>query len=102
MVQGFHEDKVALDGPDYNYASDVVGLATVRAMMLGPRTEGDAIGQMDIATAFLRSDMFGEEEPPRYLRLKDPVTGTVRYFRQLGVVYGSASASKRWMETLHP
>ena len=102
VVQGFHEDKVALDGPDYNYASDVVGLATVRAMMLGPRTEGDAIGQMDIATAFLQSDMFGKEEPPRYLRLKDPVTGTVRYFRQLGVVYGSASASKRWMETLHP
>ena len=102
VVQGFHEDKVALDGPDYNYASDVVGLATVRAMMLGPRTEGDALGQMDIATAFLQSDMFGKEEPPRYLRLKDPVTGTVRYFRQLGVVYGSASASKRWMETLHP
>ena len=33
--------------------------------------------------------------------LPDPVTGTKRYFRQLGVVYGSASSSKRWQDTLH-
>ena len=25
----------------------------------------------------------------------------VRYFRQLGVVYGSASSSRRWQDTLH-
>lgn len=101
VVQGFAEDKEALDGPDFNYSSDVVGLTTVRAMMLGPRQSDDAIAQMDISTAFLQSNMFEEGEPPRYLRLKDPVTGKLRYFRQLGVVYGSASASKRWQDTLN-
>ena len=101
VVQGFHEDKEALDGPDFNYSSDVVGLTAVRAMMLGPRQVGDVIAQLDIPTAFLQSDMFGDDEPPRYLRLKDPVTGKLRYFRQLEVVYGSASASKCWQDTLH-
>ena len=29
-MQGFAEDKVRLDGIDFNYASDVVGLSAVR------------------------------------------------------------------------
>ena len=33
--------------------------------------------------------------------LPDPVTGTNRYFRQLGVVYGSGSSPKRWQDTLN-
>ena len=41
---------------------------------------------------------------PRMLFAYDVVTGGMRrrYFRQLGVVYGSASAAKRWENTLHP
>ena len=66
-----------------------------------PLQKGEAIGQCDIATAFLQSDMFPPDAPPRYLCLPDPVTGTNRYFRQLGVVYGSASSSKRWQDTLN-
>ena len=102
VVQGFAEDKVKLDGADFDYSSDVVGLTAIRMLMLAPRSRDEAIALRDISTAFLQSDMFAPEDPPRYLRLKDPVTGAVRYFRQLGVVYGSASAPVRWMHTLHP
>ena len=66
-----------------------------------PLQRGEAIGQADISTAFLQSDLFPADAPPRYLMLPDPVTGTNRYFRQLGVVYGSASSSRRWQDTLH-
>ena len=101
VIQGHKENKLALDGPDFEYASDVVGLTAIRALFLKPLQKGEAIGQLDISTAFLQSDMFKEDEPPRYLMLPDPVTGTKRYFRQLGVVYGSASSPKRWQDTLN-
>ena len=101
VIQGHKENRVALDGPDFQYASDVVGLTAIRALFLSPLKAGEVIGQCDISTAFLQSDLFPEDAPPRYLMLPDPVTGTNRYFRQLGVVYGSASSSKRWQDTLH-
>ena len=101
VIQGFKENLLALDGPDFQYSSDVVGLTAIRALFLNPLKKGEAIGQLDISTAFLQADLFPPETPPRYLMLDDPVTGTKRYFRQLGVVYGSASSSKRWQDTLH-
>ena len=101
VIQGHKEDRVALDGPDFQYASDVVGMTAIRALFMQPLQRGEAIGQADISTAFLQSDLFPADAPPRYLMLPDPVTGTNRYFRQLGVVYGSASSSRRWQDTLH-
>ena len=101
VVRGDTEDKVALDGPEFNYASDVVGMTAIRTMLLGPRRADDVIAQVDISTAFLQSDMFAADAPPRYLKLRDPITGEMRYFRQLGVVYGSCSSSRRWQDTLH-
>ena len=100
VIQGHKENKLALDGPDFNYSSDVVGITAIRALFMKPLQKGEAIGQCDISTAFLQSDLFPEGTPPRYLMLPDPVTGTNRYFRQLGVVYGSASSPKRWQDTL--
>lgn len=100
VIQGHKENKLALDGPDFNYSSDVVGITAIRALFMKPLQKGEAIGQLDISTAFLQSDLFPEGTPPRYLMLPDPVTGTNRYFRQLGVVYGSASSPKRWQDTL--
>ena len=101
VIQGHKENKLALDGPAFECTSDVVGLTAIRALFLKPLQKGEAIGQLDILTAFLQSDMFGADVPPRYLMLPDPVTGTDRYFRQLGVVYGSASSPKRWQDTLN-
>ena len=81
VLQGFAEDKAKLDGIDFNYASDVVGISVVRSIMMRPLQEGESIGQMDISVAFLQSYLFPADAPPRYLRLKDPVSGKFRYFR---------------------
>ena len=102
VIQGFKEDKEELDGPGFIYSSNVVGLAAVRRAMLGGRRPGHSTMQVDISTAFLQSDLFSPDDPPRYLMLKDPVTKGRRYFRQWGVVYGSCSAPRRWQDTLHP
>ena len=75
VIQGHLEDKEALDGPDFQYSSDVVGMTAVRALFMKPLHEGEAIGQVDLATAFLQADLFPPEMPARYLRLPDPVTG---------------------------
>ena len=102
VLQGFKENKLKLDGPDFDYSSNVVGITAVRMMMLGCRPSDHAVAQRDISTAFLQSHPFPEDAPPRYVRLKDPVTGVMRFFRQLGPIYGSNSAPKYWEETLHP
>jgi hypothetical protein len=104
VVQGFRENKVALDGLGFNYSSNVAGLTAIRNALLSPVPEDNsvAVGSIDIATAFLQSDRFGPEEPTRYLKVRDPVSGSWRYFRQYGPVYGSSSAPKRWENTLHP
>ena len=39
VVRGDTEDKIALDGPDFNYASDVVGMSAIRTMLMGPIKE---------------------------------------------------------------
>ena len=102
VIQGFREDKLALDGADFVYSSNVVGLSAVRRAIMSPLPPGYTIGQVDVATAFLQADMFPPDATPRYLRLFDPVAGTVRWFRQYGVIYGSCSAPARWQATLHP
>ena len=102
VVQGFRESKELLDGPDFIYSSNVVGLSSVRRILLTKCPSRHAIAQVDISTAFLQSDMFPPGSPARYLRLFDPVAGKVRFFRQWGVLYGSCSAPRRWQETLHP
>ena len=73
VIQGFKEDKEELDGPGFIYSSNVVGLAAVRRAMLGGRRPGYSTMQVDISTAFLQSDLFSPDDPPRYLMLKDPV-----------------------------
>ena len=101
-IQGFREDKEALDGADFNYSSHVVGLTAVRSALMRTLPVGHNAVQVDIATAFLQSNPFSPRDPARYLYLRDPVSGTVRYFRQWGVVYGACSSPVRFMDTLHP
>ena len=65
VIQGFKEDKEELDGPGFIYNSNVVGLAAVRRAMLGGRRPGHSVMQVDISTAFLQSDLFSLDDPPR-------------------------------------
>ena len=57
VIQGHKENKIALDGPDFEYASDVVGLTAIRALFLKPLQKVEAVGQCDISTAFLQFDI---------------------------------------------
>ena len=113
VVQGFKENKLYLDGPDYDYAANVCELAAVRNLLFEPREspynddgtarlsdDDEVIATCDVATAYLQADMFKPTDPARYLKVYDPVLGVWRYFRQLGNLYGSSSAGKRWEKTL--
>ena len=55
VIQGFREDKLALDGADFIYSSHVVGLAAVRRAIMSPLPAGYTIGQVDVAAAFLHA-----------------------------------------------
>ena len=110
VVRGDLEDKVRLDGPDYNYASNVCEFTAVRNLLFAPRYDPTKLGsdsdkivvaQCDIAVAYTQAELFGPDEPARYLKVLDPVTQQWRYFRQIGNLYGSASSGKRWEITLN-
>ena len=79
VIQGFRENKLALDGPGFNYASNVASMTGVRCAVLAPMDESIALASIDIATAFLQSDRFRDDEPDdepaRYLKVQDPISG---------------------------
>ena len=109
VIQGFREDCVVLNGEDFKYNSDVAGLTAIRNIvfdLIRRNSDGTledvTLLSIDIAFAYLQSDLFPASCPPRYLKVKDPVTGTYRFFRQYGVLYGSRSSAVRWQQTLHP
>ena len=105
-TRGDLEDKVALDGPDFHYYSNVSRMSTVRCAALRAgrdtpcpgRTGGRVISTCDIANAFLQTTPFPESER-RFLMIRSPIDGTVTYYRQLISVHGSCSASARWETT---
>ena len=112
-MQVFKENKLYLDGPDYGYATNVCELAAVRSLLFEPRNslynddgtprlanDDEVIAMCDVATAYLQADMFKPTNLARYLKVFDPVLGVWRYFRQIGNLYGSSSAGKRWEKTL--
>jgi len=99
VVRGDLEDHEALDGPDYNYYANVVELGTLRNAFFKPGRWYDTISTCDISCAYTQADRFSEDEPKRYLKLWDPVLRKIRYFRQLGNLYGSKASGKRWQDT---
>jgi hypothetical protein len=106
VTRGDLEDKVALDGPDFHYYSNVSRVSTVRCAVLRAdrdtprhgRTGGRITSSCDIANAFLQTTPFPETDR-RFLKIRNPLDGTVTYYRQLISVYGSCSASARWETT---
>ena len=110
IVHGCCEDRVALDGPGFDYAANVCKITSVQSILFQPckdpslvSDDADAVvvASADIATAFLQSYKFGPEKLKHYLHVKDPVTGALQYFAQRGVLYGSTSLSARLEKTLN-
>ncbi len=95
-----------MDGPDFHFYSNVSRISTVRCAALRANrdtphpgsTGGRVTSTCDIASAFLQTTPFPETER-RFLKIRNPIDGTVTYHRQLISVYGSCSASARWETT---
>ena len=100
VKQGFREDKVMSDGPDFNYHANVVKFVTVR-LILARRRTGCIIAIIDVSTAFLQSHPYPAGKV-KYISFKHPLTGKWVYFRQSGPIYGEASAPVRWEDTIAP
>ena len=105
VKQGFRENLLLTDGPDFNYSSNVVKLHTVR-MALAQRRMGNGktrrrIAVKDISTAFLQSHSYPDGKV-KYCKYRDPIDGKVVYFRQTGPIYGEAAAPMLWEETVAP
>ena len=98
------------DGPDFSYYAHMAEIATFRQLVLRPsprhtgskRRRHRKRGAVDINVAFLQSNRYPPGDPPRYIKFKDPVTGGLLYYRQLGPIYGEAGAPIRWENTLVP
>ena len=101
VKQGFKEDKVQADGPDFSYYSHVAKLTTVRMTVLRQDRGNRRLAAIDIATAFLQSHSY-PDGTVKYVVFTDPITGAKRYYRQSGPIYGEASAPVRWEDTLAP
>ena len=101
VKQGFREDKVAADGPDFNYYAHVAQLTSVRASLFRYKRGTRRVALQDVRTAFLQSDPY----PPgtvKYICFKNPLTLKWEYYRQSAPIYGEASAPKRWEDTIAP
>lgn len=105
VKQGFRENLILTDGPDFNYSSNVVKLASVR-MALSRRRPGSKLDRRriavkDISTAFLQSHSYADGKV-KYCKYRDPVDRKIYYYRQSGPIYGEAAAPMLWEETVAP
>ena len=106
VMRGDLEDKILLDGPGFDYFASVSRMSTVRLTVLRsgrhvPRPHRPGVRVLstrDVDTAFLQSDPFPETDV-RYVRIRSPIDGQMRYYRQYKPIYGSCSAPVRWQKT---
>ena len=101
VKQGFKENKLVADGPDFNYYSHVAKFDSIRSIVLRPNRRNRKLAVKDISTAFLQSDRY-EGGMVKYVSVKSPITGEIEYYEQHGPIYGEASAPVRWERTLIP
>ena len=111
VIQGCFENEDA-DGENFNYYAHVAQLTTIRSLLFVTPREYFVYATVDIGTAFLLSDDFDKNEPPRFAKFKQPLDGYSKdkpfklkdvpftYYRMTGPVYGLRSAPIRWETTL--
>ena len=99
VKQGFKEDKEQADGPDFNYYAHVAKLISIRTAIFRPNRHTRRLALKDVKTAFLQADKF-PDDVVKYLSIKHPVTLETTYYRQIGPLYGEASAPVRWEATI--
>ena len=86
--------------PNLKYRADVIPIYAVRTLLAAHNSKIHCIGILDVATAFLQTGQFKAGTPKRYVKMKDPRTGTWMYFRQLAHIYGEVDAPKEWWKVV--
>lgn len=99
VVQGCFES-TALD--DWTNYAHVATLDAVRTLIFRRDRHLRTLASVDIKTAFLQSKPYEKCEKARYIKLRDPFTGKVHYYRLITPMYGQRSAPRRWEDTLAP
>jgi len=91
-IRGDLQNKLDLDGPNFVYYTEASQATSVRSLLFrANRTPDFVTGTIDISVAFLQSDPFPPDAPPRYMWFRHPVTGERHYFRQRTCVYGPST-----------
>ena len=101
VKQGFKEDFIQADGPDFNYYAHVAKFNSIRMSTFRLNRGNRRIAIKDVSTAFLQSDKF-PDNVIKYICFMDPVTREWDYFKQKGPIYGEKSATRRWEDTIAP
>lgn len=75
VKQGFKENILHTDGPDFNYYSHVAKMISIRSALLRRERRGRRIAIKDVSTAFLQSRKYSEDAPKKYIKFTHPLTG---------------------------
>ena len=97
IAQGFMEPYSWDPGPT---DSPVVCFDSLGTLLFKGGRSNEVISSVDISTAFLQADEFGQEESPRYVTYQPYKGARTQVYRLRGPLYGSRRASYRWYETL--
>ena len=76
-------------------------LVIVRLMLFRKNRGNRKLCIKDVCTAFLQAKRF-PDTIRKFLRIRNPLSGAVKHYRQWGPIYGEASAPIRWEDTLVP
>jgi len=96
VVQGFREKFEAGE----TFTGHVVSPISVRSAISNHKP-GRMIAIIDVSTAFLQSTKF-KNGKVKYVKVLNPITKKMMYFKQFGPLYGEKSAPMEWEETIAP
>ena len=97
IVQGFKEMLKFLRGQT---DSPVANLSTIRSLLFLGWEEETIISSIDLISAFIQTEHYGPEEPPRYVSFKSHKNAKREYYRLKGPLYGQRDAPMRWYLTI--
>ena len=96
IVQGFKEMMQWLRGQT---DSPVASLSTIRSLLFMGTNEDTIWSSIDLIAAFIQSEKYGPNEPPRYVSFKRHKQAKKEYYKLTGPLYGQRDAPMRWFKT---
>ena len=97
VLQGFKEP---LEWDLDSNVSPVAYSSSVRSLVFMGGKPNDILSSIDVSVAFLQSEEYGPNEPPRYVSYKPYKESREYVFQLRGPVYGQRSAPRAWYKTV--